>query len=67
MSRSTSRWHGVRRILLPAIAAAAIGLAAMPASAMTVAGTSWDNGTNWDNSSRPQISAWNGPTWNGPS
>jgi hypothetical protein len=67
MNTSTSRWLAVRRILVPAIAAAAIGLAAVPASGMILAGTSWDNGTNWDNGIKPQISAWNGPSWNGPS
>jgi len=61
MNTSTGRWHRVRGILVPAIAAAAIGLATVPATSLILAGTSWDNST------KPQISAWNGPTWNGPS
>jgi hypothetical protein len=62
MNAPTNRWRGVRRIVVPAIAAAAIGLATVPTSSAIVAGTSWDNGTHWDNVMMPRISGWNGPS-----
>jgi hypothetical protein len=66
MNTSTRRWHGVRRIAVPAIAALAIGLVTVPASSTIVAGTSWDNSTNPGASLAYVGPTWNGPTWNGP-